>query len=114
MLCLGFGTISISWVIKSPRSQEEGIRGLRKAQLVQLQHQPLPTSPSLSLLFQTGSSALACPGITAVDIPGAKQTLWMLRDCWEPPYHLFMVSCRVRGGISGSECLRWRWGAIGI
>lgn len=50
MLCLGFGTISISWVIKSPRSQEEGIRGLRKAQLVQLQHQALPTLPSLSLL----------------------------------------------------------------
>lgn len=50
MLFLGLGTISISGVIKSPRSQEEGIRRLREARLVQLQHQPLPTLPSPSLL----------------------------------------------------------------
>lgn len=47
---LGFGIISISLVIKYPRSRGEGIRRLREAQLVQLQHQPLPTLPSLSLL----------------------------------------------------------------
>ena len=27
----------------------------------------------------------------------------MLRDCWETTYRLFMVSFRVRDGVSGSE-----------
>lgn len=50
MQILGFGAVSLSQVINSQESREEEIRTLKGPQLVKLQHQHLPSLPSLRLL----------------------------------------------------------------
>ena len=105
---LQFCVIPMSQVIKSPGSQDEGYRDWEGPSWNTSSTNPSPWY-HLWGLYPDRPSTLTCPTITAVAIPGPKQSLWMSRDCWQASYGLFMVSCRVRDGVQWF----WVWGWVG-